>query len=574
MSLDRRYEIIDEKQGAPYFVFPDGLTLVGSGGGADVYRDSGHSDVAFKVYRVPSQVDWTKIAYQIDNQIRSKTRPATARCEFAWPHGLIREGGKSVGIVLPYIDRTKWISLDNWTEPRLLKSLSTDNASLSRRLAILRSLAKRIADLHARHIAVIDLRPSNTLVHVGTGDVCLIDCDSFRIEAPNGLVFGGSHVSAGYISPEAITGTLDIGSLNKEQDLYAFAVIAFQVLNYGIHPFQGILTDDGIDAGTDDEKAKLGLYAYGLTPSKAITPLPQSVHTCWPDDLRRIFTKAFALGEVRPSARKWRSIFNKILFHKMLQRCHRHPKDPRHIHFLDFNCGACRREKLISEIRQRTPTAAPRTVALSTPMRPIPPQPTKNGLAPIIFAGAVILLYVVFRMATGPDPQTSDQQPSPSAQESPDAQQPPQSPTDLAVARPNSTDVAPSNATEGSPNAAGTPSNTPVGSDSSQSAPGGEIGKDNNSLGTSADSAALDNLPKCPEGIFSNCVGSSTYPDGSQYTGQWQDGKREGQGTYWGPTGEKYEGSWKNDRRDGAGITTSRDGTRTSGIWKDGALVN
>ena len=393
MAKSQLYEIRDGSKTPSSFVVADTLSLVGSGGGADVFRISGPNDIALKIYRTPSQTDWPKIEYQVGHPVFRKTRPTTSQTYFAWPTGTILLDGEKVGITLPYVDRTKWISLDTWTEPRLLKKLSAENASLGRKLVILRNLAKRIAQLHARYIYVIDLRPSNILIHCDTGEVCLIDCDSFRIEAKNGPIFPGSHVSAGYISPEAVSGTLEITSLKIEQDLYALGVIAFQILNYGIHPFQGILTDKTIDAGTNDEKARLGLYAYGLQPSAWIAPLSQSVHNSWPVPLRKMFAVSFDTKSVRPSARQWHSAFNKILSQKMLERCPKHPADPRHIRFESLPCLACCRHDAVSEIRAKAPASKPTTKTSPRPSAPsnVPPQ-SSSGWPKWILAGVFLLI--------------------------------------------------------------------------------------------------------------------------------------------------------------------------------------
>lgn len=59
---------------------------------------------------------------------------------------------------------------------------------------------------------------------------------------------------------------------------YALAVILFQLLNRGTHPFQGIITDPDITCSTNDEKAALGLYSYGTIRNFQIKPRPQSTH--------------------------------------------------------------------------------------------------------------------------------------------------------------------------------------------------------------------------------------------------------------------------------------------------------
>lgn len=48
--------------------------------------------------------------------------------------------------------------------------------------------------------------------------------------------------------------------------------------------------------------------------------------------------------------------------------------------------------------------------------------------------------------------------------------------------------------------------------------------------------------------------GKYTWPDGSQYEGDVQDGLRHGQGVFTAATKERYEGEWKNGLRHGFGI--------------------
>ena len=49
----------------------------------------------------------------------------------------------------------------------------------------------------------------------------------------------------------------------------------------------------------------------------------------------------------------------------------------------------------------------------------------------------------------------------------------------------------------------------------------------------------------CTSGNCQNAQGTYIYPSGSNYVGQWKDGKRDGQGTYTFPSGENYVGQWK-----------------------------
>ena len=60
------------------------------------------------------------------------------------------------------------------------------------------------------------------------------------------------------------------------------------------------------------------------------------------------------------------------------------------------------------------------------------------------------------------------------------------------------------------------------------------------------------------------------YADGSEYQGEWQDGKRHGTGTYISPTGTRYEGEWENDGASGHGVCHYDDGMKYDGQFESG----
>lgn len=61
-----------------------------------------------------------------------------------------------------------------------------------------------------------------------------------------------------------------------------------------------------------------------------------------------------------------------------------------------------------------------------------------------------------------------------------------------------------------------------------------------------------------------------TYPDGTTYVGEWENGKRHGYGKWTRPDGTHYVGEWVNDKPDGQGILTKIGGGMYSGEWKEG----
>jgi hypothetical protein len=356
------------------------LKFVGRGGVADVYlHDLGTiGKFALKIYRNQTSVNWDKISYQVSNPfegLHSVIDPQIPK--LAWPLSIIKSEGKNCGVVMPYVDRQDFITLDNWVEFHLLQKLKPENDSLGRRILLLANLADLLTKLHKSYHSVIDLKPSNILVFHRTGDICLIDCDSFRIKEKKGKVFPGTHVSPGYILPEACGDKLDIPKLREKQDRYAYAVIAFQVLNYGIHPFQGILSSSIKNIETNDQKAKEGLYAYGRQKHPLIIPLSQSVHATWPEELREHFDAAFLRERVTPKASDWAGYFREILYSKSLSRCEAHPKIMQHIHFDGQNCSACSRLEAINKLNPSQKTA--KTTPKKTTPKKKKPTPQRGN---------------------------------------------------------------------------------------------------------------------------------------------------------------------------------------------------
>jgi len=83
---------------------------------------------------------------------------------------------------------------------------------------------------------------------------------------------------------------------------------------------------------------------------------------------------------------------------------------------------------------------------------------------------------------------------------------------------------------------------------------------------------AETSLPPCPTDtsvVWTNCFGTYTSPDGTQYVGEFKDGNYNGQGTLTFRYGQKYVGEWKDGKQNGQGTMTYPDGTVESGRWQD-----
>ena len=98
-------------------------------------------------------------------------------------------------------------------------------------------IAEAFRRLHAIHVRIGDVNPSNILVS-DNGSVMLIDCDSFQIPGPPGhqpypCVVG----SPEYTAPEIDDFRRQFRS--QDSDNFALAVLLYQLLSNGSHPYQG-----------------------------------------------------------------------------------------------------------------------------------------------------------------------------------------------------------------------------------------------------------------------------------------------------------------------------------------------
>lgn len=347
------YKIIPSINDAEFFDINFDEHL-GRGATGQVFKAQiGTHQYAVKINHDKTNFNHEKIKFMVDNhpesifiKHNSKEYPL-----YSWPISIIYElDGEPIGFVMPLIDEKKSKTLDFFYDYTLSKRLnSKESIALSFKIKILQNLCSSISKLHKQGVLLIDLKPQNMRVFEGTNIVTLLDCDSFKI-TNNGdnINFAGEMVSPGYISPELFKANLSPSSMSIDQDLYALSVIIFQVLNKGIHPFQGVLVDDNFLANTDDEKSAAGLYPYGLQQCVMIKPKKESIHDTFLPITRNLFDRAFIHRQQRPSAEEWTEHLGSILRDKLLVRCKTFPNEIDHMHFKDMQCPECARNSVIT----------------------------------------------------------------------------------------------------------------------------------------------------------------------------------------------------------------------------------
>jgi serine/threonine protein kinase len=403
---------------------------LGRGASANVYRIKiGNKYHAAKIYHDDKSINLAKINAML-NEVPKECfifKDGIEYPQFAWPQDVIYDdSGHPVGILLPLVDAAESFTLDHYYDKNLFKKLnSSEEAALSYKLEIAKNLAHIVATLHEMGHYIIDCKPQNIRVFKRSHLVTLIDCDGFSINA-KGTRYPAEMLSTDYIAPEAQRRLSSPTTLTESQDRYALAVIIFQLLNQGTHPFQGIITDPAVSINTNDEKAAAGLYPHGQIANDKIKPRRESTHHLWDSKTRSMFDMAFTTGSptARPAASEWASHFEELLLKKGIQRCKKVLNDVEHIRFRGMDCPACYllsvpkfkalESSSISKRRQRSNTQTSSTGNLQSRQHYQPPTSGGQNSSWILWViGIAFLLIFLFA--------NLDNKPAPAAPTSPAA---------------------------------------------------------------------------------------------------------------------------------------------------------
>ena len=173
------------------------------------------------------------------------------------------------------------------------------------------NLAAAFDEIHASGCVVGDINQTNVQVNA-SALVSFIDCDSFQIHA-NGTDFlcevGVPHYTPPELQNQSFRGLVR----TPDHDRFGLAVLIFQLLFVGRHPYAGIYQ------GTDDPpfEAMIAEYRFAHGPNAATWNMAPPPFTPGfddiPPDLGKLFRQAFErdAGE-RPSPGEWIAALKKL----------------------------------------------------------------------------------------------------------------------------------------------------------------------------------------------------------------------------------------------------------------------
>lgn len=301
MRLQRQFET--------QIITIDPTTTLGHGGEARVYAVPQDESLVAKVYHKPTEAHADKLLTMLanppDNPGGSKDH-----ISIAWPVDVLRTVDSKQQVVGFLMTRVKEMHslLDFYNPKTRRQKCPFFNYLYLHRTA--RNLAAAVGALHARGYCIGDVNESNILVS-NTALITLVDTDSFQVKNErNGKIYRCS-VGKPEFTPPELQGLSFAGLDRKpEHDLFGLAVLLFQLLMEGTHPFAGIYQGGG-EPPPYETRIAAGHFIYSRRRVPYLpTPIAPKFEMLHPT-LQQLFVRCFEEGhknpQMRPNAQTWQS---------------------------------------------------------------------------------------------------------------------------------------------------------------------------------------------------------------------------------------------------------------------------
>lgn len=337
--------------------------LIKSGGAGSVYLLADDPHAVAKIYHArvepASYTDRIEAMLQLRPKLPDQYEAGKRYVQIAWPDASVRDvQGRFVGFTMPALDVDSTSEVEQILQERQARAASLP-VGLGHKVTLAANLASVLAALHAQHHYVVDLKPVNLRFYRASLYIALLDCDGFSIQG-RGRRFHAPQFTPDYLAPEYQVRALEEAG-EETQDRFALAVVIFQLLNFGIHPYSGRPAYDRVPTDVPG-RIRERCYAYSQRGNPMMAPNPVSGHALMPHELRGLFDRAF--GEdpaTRPSSAEWGEALRAYAqpSRGLIVIC---SSNREHQHYAGQPCAACVRHDLLNATARKA-LARPRAAA-------------------------------------------------------------------------------------------------------------------------------------------------------------------------------------------------------------------
>ncbi|WP_460370158.1 protein kinase, partial [Actinocorallia lasiicapitis] len=271
-----------------------------SGGQAAVHEVLGGTGLVVKVYRDPPTADQERRLTQMMKLAPLGGRPTHEGQppELAWPVALGRTpDGRLVGYAMRRFGEPGHVQLLGLFNRQSRLRHFPDRADWRFLLGVSFNLAFMTARMHHQNLVVGDFSANNVVVD-RDGFVTFLDCDTIGfIDPGSGEDFPCLMLTPEYCAPERQQG----GPASDRSDDFALAILVYQLLTAGNHPFGGIRHDSDSDTSVKENIAYSASYV--VRPEAVTVPRGIIDPAVLPPSLLELARRAFGPGVGDPSAR-------------------------------------------------------------------------------------------------------------------------------------------------------------------------------------------------------------------------------------------------------------------------------
>jgi len=385
-------------------VFLDGRPVVlvepplKAGGQAAVFAVRGEDDVVVKLYHELPGPDQERRLTRMRTMSPLGGRPLNSAqpSELAWPTALARNAqGTFIGYAMRRFGEPRHVQLLGlFTRAQRLKRFP-ERADWRFLLGVGWNLAFMTARLHHEGLVIGDFSSNNVVVDAD-GFVTFLDCDSIAFtDKGTGEVFPCLMHTTDYSAPERQSGS----PATAASDDFALAVLVYQLLTAGNHPFGGVPHDSVSQSTVEDNIA--ASVSYVVRPESVTIPPSTLDPTVLPPELLSLARSAFGPGVHAPAARPTAEAWLRALDNERtrVQQC---PDRPLHVYGSHLKaCPWCARAATTGHDVFNPPTARPAQTPTATVPPPVTPgapdpQPTSPlQIAMAVLAAVLVLIVVV-----------------------------------------------------------------------------------------------------------------------------------------------------------------------------------
>ncbi len=270
---------------------------IGRGGEGSVFEVKDRADLVAKIYHEP--IDEEK-AEKLRLMAHSKNDKLLRLAAWVTEVVYFENRQEVAGFLMPKLDFGK--AIHELYNPQSRRKIfpEADWRFLVRAAA---NLARAFSVVHSHGHAIGDVNHGNVII-APDATVRLIDCDSYHFNAPEKSFFCEVGVST-HTPPELQGKTLREIARTANHDSFGLAVLIFQLLFMGRHPFSGAFLGDA--ENTLESSIRERRFAYGDGAKSRLMKQPPGTLAleAVSAPIAALFERAFLETENRPTAREW-----------------------------------------------------------------------------------------------------------------------------------------------------------------------------------------------------------------------------------------------------------------------------